>query len=354
MGKTRLAAQLPDATLFNCDLPSVQRMAADPESLYASVRTGTVIFDEVHRLRDPSEVLKIGADMRGGPRILATGSSTLAALSAFRDSLAGRKRVIALQPVLVTELPAFGNATLDARLLHGGLPQRVLSGSPDPDFHAEWLDSFFARDVSELFRIERRKPFLLLARALLRQSGGMATVTTLAKECGASRPTVMAWLEALRVTQFLHEVPPYHGGRRGELVKQPKLYAFDTGFVAHERGWDSLRAEDRGHLWEHVVLEHLLFLGAPRGIFHWRSGVREVDFVLPGAGGEVTAIECKSTVDAIEVSGIAAFRESYPKGRNIVVCPRVPQAHRIERKGIRIAVVDLGGLARALGGADPD
>jgi len=93
---------------------------------------------------------------------------------------------------------------------------------------------------------------------------------------------VMAWLEAMRVTHLIHEVPPFHGGGRGELLKQPKIYAFDTGFVAHERGWDSLRPEDCGHLWENLVLEHLLSRGPVRPVHFWRQDRREVDFVLPG------------------------------------------------------------------------
>jgi hypothetical protein len=48
---------------------------------------------------------------------LATGSSTLAASARFRDTLAGRKRTIHLQPVLAEELEAFG-ALLPKRLLH--------------------------------------------------------------------------------------------------------------------------------------------------------------------------------------------------------------------------------------------
>lgn len=343
-GKSCLAAQLPGATVLNCDLPSVQRLADDPESLYASVTGSVLVFDEVHRLQDPSLVLKIGADTRPRLRILATGSSTLAALRTFRDSLTGRKREVMLQPVLVEELAAFGAATIDRRLLHGGLPQMLLAERPDPGFYAEWLDSYFARDISELFRVERRREFLLLARTLIRQSGGMATVTSLSKECGVSRPSVMAWMESMRVTQLIHEVAPYHGGARGELLKQPKIYAFDTGFVAHERGWDSLRQEDRGALWENLVLEHLLSRGMASPVRFWRQGTREVDFVLPRARGAADAIECKWSPDRFEADGIRAFRALHPAGRNYLVCPSVPRPH-VKRFGeLEVHVTGVSGL----------
>ena len=343
-GKSCIASQLPGATILNCDLPSVQRLAEDPEALFDSVRSPVLVFDEVHRLSDPSLVLKIGADTRPGLRILATGSSTLSALRTFRDSLTGRKREVLLQPVLLEELEAFGNATIGKRLLHGGLPQMLLADAPDPGFYAEWLDSYFARDVAELFRIERRREFLLLARTLIRQSGGMATVTSLAKECGVSRPTVMSWMESMRITQLIHEVAPYHGGARGEQLKQPKIYAFDTGFVAHERGWDTLRPEDCGLLWENLVLEHLLSRGMPGPVRFWRQGEREVDFVLPRARGAADAIECKWSPDRFEPRGIAAFRALHPAGRNYLVCPSVPRPH-VKRFGdLEVHVTGVTGL----------
>ena len=37
----------------------------------------------------------------------------------------------------------------------------------------------------------------------------------------------------------------------------PKVYGFDTGFMAYYRGWDSIRPDDRGCFWEHYVLTHL-------------------------------------------------------------------------------------------------
>jgi hypothetical protein len=86
-------------------------------------------------------VLKIGAGGFPHLRILATGSSTLAASAKFRDTLTGRKRVVHLTPVTWGELPAFG-ATLSRRLFHGGLPDALLARAKRPSFYSEWMDSF--------------------------------------------------------------------------------------------------------------------------------------------------------------------------------------------------------------------
>ena len=320
-GKTVLARSLPDAEYLNCDLPGVAERLRDPESFYRAVKRPVVVLDEVHQLPDPSRLLKIGADEFPKLRILATGSSTLAATQKFRDSLTGRKRVIALAPVLHEELPAFGVTDLRDRLLRGGLPPALLAEERDPEFYGEWLDSYYARDVQELFRLEKRAGFLRVLELLFRQSGGMLDITKIASESQVSRPTVSNWLEVYQATHTVHLVRPFSGGGRREIVAQPRVFGFDTGFVAHTRGWDTLRAEDCGLLWEHLVLDTLLAAGVAR-LHFWRDKQqREIDFVVPRSRDRVDAIECKWKADAFGTRNLVAFRELYPKGRNFVISP---------------------------------
>ncbi|MDO8835029.1 MAG: ATP-binding protein [Vicinamibacterales bacterium] len=329
-GKTTIARQLPDAVFLNCDLPSVVRRAEDPELLLQSLPAGSVVvLDEVHRLPDPSRVLKIGADAFPGLRFLATGSSTLAATRTFRDTLTGRKSVVHLPPVLWTESQSgFGTPDLDRRLLRGGLPEIVLAERVDPAWYAEWLDSFYARDIQALFGIRERTGFLRLLHLMLRQSGGLVDYSALARECDLSRPTVKAHIEAMTVACALTSVPPFHGGSRRELVKRPRVYGFDTGFVCFVRGWEQLREEDRGGLWEHLVLDVLrAAVGPARTVSFWRDkSDREIDFVVPH-GRAVDVFECKLRPDRMDRRSLDAFRSAYPQGRNFVVSPFVEAAY---------------------------
>ena len=327
VGKTTLITDLPDATVLNCDLPSVAQRLADPERFLAGVRTSLLVLDEVHQLPDPSRLLKIAADTRPDLHVIATGSSTLAATTKFRDTLTGRKRTVHLVPVLAEELGDFG-VDLERRLLHGGLPPALLADSRPTDFYSEWADSFYARDVQELFRVEKRSAFLRLLEILLRNSSGLVELTSLAREAGLSRPTVGTYLDALQVTHAVTLLRPYHGGGTNEITHQPKAYAFDTGFVAWANGWSELHAEDRGRLWEHLVLETLLTTPEGASVHHWRDKQkREVDFVIPTGRDRVDAFECKWSPDAFETRGLAAFRDLHPKGRNFLVAPIVGEAY---------------------------
>lgn len=51
----------------------------DPQSFLDDLRAHKIVLDEVHRLDNPSEILKIAADHYPDIKILATGSSTLRA-----------------------------------------------------------------------------------------------------------------------------------------------------------------------------------------------------------------------------------------------------------------------------------
>jgi predicted AAA+ superfamily ATPase len=339
VGKTTLARMLEPATFLNCDLPSVGRRMADPESFFAGVDPpGPVVFDEIHRLEDPSRALKIAADEHPRLRVLATGSSTLTATRKFRDSLTGRKATIYLPPILWSECRReFRIKDLDRRLLHGGLPEPLLAREKDPAFFSEWMDSYYARDIQELFQVRNRVGFMRLFKLLLMQSGGLADFSSLARQSELSRPTVMAHVEALSVAHAIFLVSPFAGGGRREIVRRPKVYAFDTGFVTFVKGWDSIRETDRGLLWEHLVLDELRARVDERTIGYWRdkSG-RELDFVVRRPLGVVDAYECKVSPDNFDPEGLRVFRSQYPKGRNFVTGPWIDVPYERRYGGLAV------------------
>lgn len=347
-GKTTIARMFEGSVYLNCDLPSVVRQLAEPEPFFDSLNKGTtVVLDEIHRLEDPSRVLKIAADEYSHLRVLATGSSTLAATRKFRDSLTGRKRSIYLTPVLWSECTAgFDVRDLDRRLLHGGLPEPLLSSEKDSAYFAEWMDSFYARDVEELFRIRDRAGFMRLFQLLMRQSGGLIDYTNLAQLSNLSRQTVKAHIDALSIAHAVFLLSPFHGGGRREIVRRPKCYAFDTGIITYVRGWDSIREDDRGVLWEHMVLDYLRTMIDPARLHFWRDkSNRELDFVIRRSGNHVDAVECKYNPDRLDISSLLAFREIYPKGLNIIVSPLIKTPYAREHRGLRISYYGFDGLS---------
>jgi predicted AAA+ superfamily ATPase len=351
VGKTTLAKALPDADFVNCDLPAVARELDDPEAFLRSVRSPILVLDEVHQLPDPGRILKIAADEFPKLKVLATGSSTLAATTKFRDALTGRKRTVHLVPVLPEECSAFGVDDLKWRVLAGGLPQALLGKERDLELYAEWSDSFFARDIHELFRIEKRQPFLRMFEWLLANNGRLVETTELSTVAGLSRPTVVRYLDAMEVTQAVTVLRPFHGGSAQELVKQPKVYAFDTGFVCYARGFGELRPDDAGQLLENLTLESLQACERVHQIHFWRTKQqREVDFVVPHGTRSVDAIECKWNADEFSPVNLVAFRQGHPAGDNWLVCGATTRARTRGFGELSVRVVNVRDFRREYDG----
>lgn len=351
-GKTVLSRSLPGAEYFDCELPRVRRELSDPEAFLAGLRGKTAVLDEIHRLGDPAQLLKIAADHFPETRVLATGSSTLGASRKFRDTLAGRKAEIWLTPMMTADLADFRAPDLKHRFLRGGLPPFFLADSlPERDFQ-EWMDAYWAKDIQELFRLERRHSFQRFAELLFIQSGGMFEATRFARDCEASRTTIANYLAVLEATFVAHVLRPFSARRASEIVAAPKVYAFDTGFVCHYRGWSTLRNDDLGVLWEHFVLNELHARLQTRDIRYWRDKRRhEVDFVIQRRGTPPTAIECKWSAEGFDARNLAAFREIHPRGDNLVVCRDVERAYRRTVAGMDVQFVGLSGLVERVAAA---
>jgi predicted AAA+ superfamily ATPase len=283
-------------------------------------RAKRLVLDEIHRLDNPSALLKIAADHYPQVRILATGSSTLGASTKFRDTLAGRKAEIWLTPMVSADLLAFGNTDIRHRFLHGGLPPFFLADTlPERDFQ-EWMDAYWAKDIQELFRLERRSSFQKFAELVLAQSGGIFEATRFARPCEVSRATISNYLAVLEATFVAHVIRPYSSHRSTEIIAAPKVYGFDTGFVCYHRGWSTLRSEDLGQLWEHFVLNEMMAHLQSRDICYWRDKRgHEVDFILARRGADPIAIECKWSAEHEIPASLMAFRKQYPQGRNFLV-----------------------------------
>jgi predicted AAA+ superfamily ATPase len=349
VGKTTLARSLDRVRYFDCELPGVRRRIESPESFLRHNRGGRLVLDEIHRLPNPSEVLKLAADHFPGTRILATGSSTLGASARFRDTLAGRKADVFLPPLIVRDLEAFGRDDLEERMLRGGLPPFFLAPTlPERDFQ-EWVDAYWAKDILELFRLEKRPAFQRLLELVLVRSGGIFDASRFARDCAVSRTTIANYLAVLEATAVAHVVRPYSEGGSAEIVAAPRVFGFDTGFVCHYRGFGELRSDDVGGLLEHLFLNEVHAHGEALAVHYWRDKAHhEVDFVLLPRGGDPIAVECKTSERSFDPGNLAVFRRRYPRGANWLIVPEGDDTWTTTLRGIDVEVVPLAFVERAL------
>lgn len=342
-GKTMLCRSLEEVEYFDCELPRVRRHLGDPEEFLKSVEGQRVALDEIHRLDNPSELLKIAADHFPDTKLIATGSSTLGA------STKGRKRDIWLSPMILEDWEAFENLGWDHRFLRGGLPPFYLANEyPEKDYK-EWIDAYWAKDIQELFRVERRASFFRFFELLVEQSGGMFEASSLASPVGVSRPTLSNYLQILQETYVFFVLKPFFKYKSKEIISAPKVYCFDTGFVAYQRGWSEIRNDDRGPLWEHFVLNQLCAHGWQDQLRYWRDKQkREVDFVLLRRGKPPCAIETKWRADPRDTGNLEAFHNSYPEADKVVLAHDVDRTFTRKIKGMQVRFMSLPALTKWL------
>ncbi|MGE0174667.1 MAG: ATP-binding protein [Oligoflexales bacterium] len=346
VGKTTLCKSLVEdgGKYLDCELPSIRAQIEDPEFFWKQQGDNLVVLDEVHRLPDPSNVLKIAADHFPKVKVVATGSSTLSARRKFKDTLTDRKRTLWMQPLLASEIKNESGYNLERRLLRGGLPPAYLSPDINDTFYSEWLDAFWAKDVQELFAIDKKTNFLKLAEMILRQSGEMFEASSFAGPCEISRQTVTNYLEILSITLFAIVVRPFSNKRANDIVSAPKVYGFDTGFVCFTRGWFQLRPEDMGGLIEHLVLSELIANVGKENIYYWRDKQgHEIDFVIkPSRGREVHTVECKLNHKNFDTRNLRAFRNAYPHGKNFLYAANVDEPTPLKIGDKEVLALPLG------------
>lgn len=342
VGKTILCQSLEAVEYFDCELPRFRQLMQDPEGFLRSVQGKRIVLDEIHRLPNPSEFLKIAADHYPAVKIVATGSSTLGASIKFRDTLTGRKKDIFLTPIPLVELSDFQNEDLSHRALNGGLPAFFLADETPESDYQDWMDTFWAKDIQELFRLERRASFQRFIELLLIDSGGMFEATRFAALCEVSRTTIANYLAVLAATHIVHVIKPFSSRRSNEIVSAPKVYGFDTGFICYYKGWLDLRPENIGLMWEHLVLNEVKAQLPGMRIQYWRDKNRhEVDFVIANRGQPPTFIECKRTASKFDHRTLKLFRKRYPAGENYVVAMDVTRAFTRTYNDLIVNFTDL-------------
>ncbi|MCH7590620.1 ATP-binding protein, partial [PVC group bacterium] len=328
----------------------LRRIVAEAKDRKGMHQQSTILFlDEIHRLKEPSQLLKIAADHYPKIKILAIGSSVLGATKKFKDTLTGRKRELWLTPMMTQDLEDFKNNNLKHRFRFGGLPPFFLAKEfPERDFQ-EWMDAYWAKDIQELFRLERRQSFQMLVEMIMNQSGRIFEATRFAKPCEVSRGTIKNYLKVLEATFVAHVIRPFSKNPKTEIVSAPKVYAFDTGFVCYHKGFNELRSDDMGLLWEHFVINEIFAHMQTRKINYWRDKQgHEIDFIIQKRSQPLLAIECKWSSQDASCKNFRIFSKKHPLTKFIVVSRDIDKSFTKNFKECNVSFVSLEDLIKLI------
>ena len=343
-GKTFICKMFKEADYYDCERPSVRQQIENEAFLNGlGKKSRLLILDEIHRLSDPAGFLKVIADHYKNLKVIATGPSSLAATLKFKDTLTGRKVRVWLTPCNRYDQEAFGIKELKKRLLLGGLPPFLLNKEWDEMFYQEWLDSYWSKDIQEMFKVGHRSSFLKFFELIMAQSGGMFEAQRFAAPCEVSRPTIMSFLNILETTFTVDIVRPFSKRLATEIVSAPKVYCFDTGFVAFANGWRDLPNDKAGLLFEHYVLNEFNSLFQQPVLNYWRDKAQhEIDFVWKPRGKPPVAIECKWSEKLFDGASMKSFRGRHPEGQNLLIAADCKARREFSDGSLKITAIGPG------------
>jgi predicted AAA+ superfamily ATPase len=313
---------LLDEALFQAFLRDIAEFARELRSLAPGAM---VVVDEVQRL--PALLNEVHRHMEDRRlRFVLCGSSARKLKTAGTNLLAGRAVRRHLHAFLPEELGH--DFDLDLALQFGTLP--VVWTAPDRGDALSSYAQLYLKEEVQAEALVRNLPgfarFLPVAALL---NGEVVNVAGLARDAGAARSTVVAYIEILEDTLLAFRLPAFEARVRVRERRHPKLYWADPGLPrAMKRQWGPPAAEERGHLFEGWVASLLRAYRDYRNLFddwgYWAPGKGsglEVDFILR-RGSDLIALEARSgrKVFEADLRGLRAIAELPRVRRRVVVC----------------------------------
>lgn len=272
-----------------------------------------IVFDELHKMKGWKNWIKGIYDTEGTkPSLLVTGSARFDAFRrGGRESLAGRHFLYRLHPLSMAELaPQEKLESVFQRLLtRGGFPEPFLAADQqDADrWRLSHLNSILREDLRDLTSIQDLRSVEYLVERLALQVGSPVSYQSLAEDVGVSAPTIKRWIQALEAMYIIFIIYPWSRKVKGSILKQPKIYFYDTGRIPLEQ--EASRFEN---LVACALLKHIQFNEDTKGIkgslFYLRDKQkREVDFLAVQNSHPTMMVECK--LSANEEPQFASFQQ---------------------------------------------
>ena len=199
-----------------------------------------IILDEIHKMPKWKSYLKGVYDGRlKHQKFLISGSARLEIFTQVGDSLAGRFFLHRLFPLSPSECEAVHTSyTLDRFLERGGFPEPFLAeNKTEADrWRLQYIDSLLRTDVLDFENIQNVKAIRLIFELLQERVGSPLSYNSIAEDVLISPHTVKKYIEILEALYIIFKVTPYSRNIARSLLKEPKIYFFDSGLVRGDEG----------------------------------------------------------------------------------------------------------------------
>lgn len=213
------------------------------------------------------------------------------------------------------------NKILEEFILWGGYPRVALAENNEEKkvILKNIYNTYFLRDVKDLLELADDFRLSKLLRALAMQIGQLVSYNELGNISGYDYITLKKYMNILEKTFICKTVRPFFANKRTEIVKNPKVYFFDTGLRNYAIG-DFNKLEnrlDKGFLYENFIAMQLAKSDVEMNFWRTKSKA-EVDFLID-INNKKIPLESKSSFSSIKISkSLASFIAEYQPNCAIV------------------------------------
>ncbi|MFH0947533.1 MAG: ATP-binding protein [Elusimicrobiota bacterium] len=313
VGKTYLAKSIlkkfKKAVYLNSDDISDLKVIRDRNW---TMDTDLIVLDEIHKMKNWKNYLKGTFDTRHSSQtFLVTGSARLDTFRQTGDSLAGRYFLYRLSPLSVKELSDTMSPYEAVSSLNklGGFPEPFLSSSDE--YAQRWRKQYYTdivrEDIMDFSRINEIRSIRLLLELLRKRIGSPISYTSIAQDLQIAPNTVRKYIDILESLHIIFTVRPFHKNIARSILKEPKIYFYDSGYIDGDEGV---------HLENTVavcLLKHVHYLQDVKGSNIFLNYLRtkdgkEVDFAIIENDILTHCIEVKLSDDKVS-HNLSYFKE---------------------------------------------
>ena len=260
VGKTTMLEHImsEDRHVVSLDDLQERALAKNDPSMFLKLHPTPVLIDEIQYAPELFSYIKIAVD-KGAPAgsFWLTGSQAYKLMNLAQESLAGRTAILHLSSISQHEL--YGKDPLNRfslnlecllekqknykpvdisqifeRIWTGSLPGFVSKKYTNRDvFYSSYLQTYISRDISEELPGVNQLKFIEFIRATACRVGQLLNIHSIAVDVDISDDTAKRWLGLLEKSGIIYFLNPYSNNLLKRTIKKPKLYFFDTGFVAY-------------------------------------------------------------------------------------------------------------------------
>lgn len=357
VGKSTMLGHI-DSTRNKVTLDDLQErnLAKNDPEMFLKLHKTPILIDEVQYAPELFSYIKIAIDNGAEPgSFWLTGSQSYKLMSLAQETLAGRIAILNLTTLSQHELYSNGEllpftlsldelkqreqlcekadvGSIFERIWQGGLPGLASGKYTNRDiYYSSYLQTYLSRDVKEEMPIKDDSKFIDFIRAVACRVGQELNVHSIATDVEVSDDTAKRWLGMLEKSEVIFYLHPYSNNLLKRVVKTPKLYFFDTGFVCYLTKYSNAEILQNGSINGAILKNNIVaeirksYLNSGKEIYmyYYRDKDQaEIDLILE-YDGELHPIEIKksSNPNSTMVKNFEILsKSSLPVGLGAIVC----------------------------------